>query len=88
LYRTAGEPPDQELAELAREIAAYRERYEIQGDTILGDAPPTNAVERRRQYVRLTNMLAGFSAESAQRSVDGAAFAEMPTGPVPPLLPD
>jgi hypothetical protein len=88
LRHTAGEPPDQELAELVREIAAHRERYQIQAHSILGDAPPTNAAERRRQYLRLTNLLAGFSAEAAQRSADGAGFADVPTRSVPPPQPE
>jgi hypothetical protein len=88
LRRAANTTPDQEPTELAREIAAYRERYQIQSHSILGDAPPTNAVERRRQHSRLMNMLAGFSTEAAQRSADGAGFAEVPTQSVLPPLPD
>jgi hypothetical protein len=87
LRHTAGEPPDQDLAELVREVAAHRERYQIQGHSVLGEAPPTSAAEQRRQYLRLRNMLAGFPAEAAQRSADGAGFADVPTRPFPPPQP-
>ncbi|WP_166680327.1 MobF family relaxase [Kribbella sp. VKM Ac-2566] len=88
LRRAASTTPDPDLTELIREIAVYRERHQIRGRSILGDAPPTNAVEQHRQHVRLMNMLAGFSAETAQRSVAGAGFAEVPTQSVPPVQPD
>ncbi|MEV0284106.1 MobF family relaxase [Kribbella sp. NPDC050820] len=88
LRRAASATPDPDPTELIREIAAYRERHQIQGRSILGDAPPTNAVEQHRQHLRLMNMLAGFSAETAQQSAAGAGFAEVPTQSVPPLQPD
>jgi hypothetical protein len=71
-YRTlrhaASEPPNQELTELTREIVAYRERYRIQSNSVLGEAPPAKAAERRRQHSRLTKILIGFSSEAAERS--------------------
>ena len=76
LRHVAGEPPDQELAELAREIAAYRERYRIHGHSILGDTPPTNADVRRHQHARLMRMITGFSPEAVERSIDGTGIAE------------
>ncbi|MFI5696769.1 MobF family relaxase [Kribbella sp. NPDC051586] len=88
LHRAASATPDPDPTELIREIAAYRERHQIQGRSILGDAPPANAVEQHRQHLRLVNMLAGVSAETAQRSAAGAGFAEVPTQSVPPLQPD
>ncbi|MFI6678740.1 MobF family relaxase [Kribbella sp. NPDC050470] len=77
LRHAAGEPPDQELTELAREIAAYRERYQIHGHSILGDTPPTNAAVRRHQHARLIRMLTGFSPEPVERSIDGTGTAEV-----------
>lgn len=88
LRRAASTTPDPDLSELIREIAAYRERHQIQGRSILGDAPPANALEQHRQHLRLMNMLAGFSAEAAQRSAAGAGFADVPTQSVPPVQPD
>jgi hypothetical protein len=66
LCRTVSTKSNCDLAELARVVAAYRERYQIHGHSILGDTPPSHAVERRRHHSRLMNTLIGFSAEAAQ----------------------
>jgi hypothetical protein len=88
LSRAAGDPRDQDLAELAREIAAYRERYQIHSPAILGDAPPANADERRRQHARLKEMITGFSSEAAQRSIVDPGTTELPTESFPLPQPD
>ncbi|MGW1341358.1 MobF family relaxase [Kribbella sp. NPDC002412] len=88
LRHAAGNPPDQELAEFAREIAAYRERYQIHGHSILGDAPPANADERHHQHSRLAKMLTGFSPDAVERSIDSTGIAEAPTQPTPLPQPD
>ncbi|WP_275670127.1 MobF family relaxase [Kribbella speibonae] len=88
LRRAAGDPPDQDLAGLAREVAAYRERYQIHGDSILGDTPPANADVRRHQHARLMRMLTGFSPEAVERSIDGTGIAEVSAQPVQLPQPD
>ncbi|WP_305000126.1 MobF family relaxase [Kribbella sp. VKM Ac-2571] len=77
LRHAAGESPDQELTELAREIAAYRECYQVHGQSILGDTPPANADVRHHQHARLMRMLTGFSPEAVERSIDGTGIAEV-----------
>jgi conjugative relaxase-like TrwC/TraI family protein len=84
LRRAARTAPGQELDEVAREIAAYRERYQIRGERILGETPPTNAIGRRHQHSRLMKMLAGLSTDAAEQLVDAAGIAEVPTQPVSP----
>nr|WP_272948567.1 MobF family relaxase [Kribbella sindirgiensis] len=88
MSRLAGTTPGRELAELARDIAAYRERYQIHAHSILGDAPPAKAVERCRQHARLTKMVATLTSEIAERSPDGAGIAEVPAQPVSLPQPD
>ncbi|MFC6161145.1 AAA family ATPase [Kribbella jiaozuonensis] len=83
LQRTASASLDQDLPEFAREIAAYRERYQVHGKSILGDAPPPNPDERRRQHSRIMTMLSGYPLEAAERSANDAGIAEMPTQIIP-----
>ena len=61
--------PESRLAVLVREIAAYRERYGIHSQSILGETPTQSQATRRTQYLHL---LAQLSAASA------------PNRPVPP----
>ncbi|NIK54658.1 conjugative relaxase-like TrwC/TraI family protein [Kribbella shirazensis] len=79
LRRTASTTSDQELSELAREIAAYRERYEITSDSILGDALPANAGEQHRERSRLIKAIAGLSSQAPDQPIE-----EVPTRSVSP----
>ncbi|MEV6267552.1 AAA family ATPase [Kribbella sp. NPDC051936] len=88
LRRTARTASDQEHEEVARKVAAYRERYQIHGHSILGDAPPANAVERRREHSQLMKTLNDFSPRGAERSTDRTGFSEGPTLSVAPSQPD
>lgn len=85
LRRTASTTPDQEIRELARDIAAYRECYQIQGHSILGGAPPADASERYRQHSQLTKVLAGFSSQTPGQLTREAGVEVVPMQSVSPL---
>ncbi|WP_344241391.1 hypothetical protein [Kribbella hippodromi] len=84
LRRTASTTSDQELRELARAIAAYRERYEIPSDSILGDAPPANAGEQHRERSRLFKAMAGFSSQTPNQPTHDHGIQVVPTRSVSP----
>ncbi|MER7245819.1 MobF family relaxase [Kribbella sp. NPDC000426] len=84
LRRTASTAPHHRLRELARDIAAYRECYQIQGDSILGDAPPASASEQSRQRSRLIKVLAGFSSQTPEQLTHEAGVVDVPTQSVSP----
>ncbi|TCC48044.1 conjugal transfer protein [Kribbella pittospori] len=77
-HRDASIPPDQDLAELVREIAAYRERYQIHAPSVLGDAPPEKAAVRCRQHSRLLNMLSACSSSASERPTNHTDPSAMP----------
>ncbi|MFI6827557.1 MobF family relaxase [Kribbella sp. NPDC050241] len=85
LRRTASTTPDHKLRELSRDIAAYRECYQIQGDSILGDAPPADASERYRQRSRINKVLADLSAQPPEQLTNEASIEDAPTQSVSPL---
>ncbi|MGZ0149003.1 ATP-dependent DNA helicase [Kribbella sp. WER1] len=78
LHRDASIPPDQDLAELVGEIAAYRERYQIHAPSGLGDAPPAKAAVRRRQHSRLLSMLSACSSGASERPTNHTDPSAMP----------
>lgn len=87
LRRVASMTPDQELHELARVVAAYRECHQIHGDSILGDVPPAKATEQHRQRSRLIKVLAGFSSLTPEQEAHEAGVENVRTQPVS-RLPD
>ena len=78
---TAGTPPDR-LRTLRREIAAYRERYNIHTNDPLGFRPPQTAFTQRRHHGRLDNLIR--ETWSAGRSA-GADRAETRDSPQPSI---
>ncbi|MGY4769773.1 ATP-dependent DNA helicase (plasmid) [Kribbella sp. CWNU-51] len=74
--------------ELAREIAAYRERYSIRGHTIIGDTPTPNALAQRAHHARLINLLAVGTPANIEPLASGARALDHRKEPDVPRSPD
>jgi conjugative relaxase-like TrwC/TraI family protein len=57
LTRTSSGASGDLLRRCVREVAAYRERYDIRGDDPTGPPPPQTAFAQERHYSRLTNLI-------------------------------
>lgn len=62
---------DREPPRLIREIAAYRERFQVEERTVLGTTPPQTAVGQRQHHARLLTELRRISRNEAARPTPG-----------------
>jgi conjugative relaxase-like TrwC/TraI family protein len=74
LIRTlAGATPDR-LQTCVRELAAYRERYDIRSDDPLGAPPPQTAFAQQRHHARLSGLLSeGLTTTAVTMADQGSA---------------
>jgi conjugative relaxase-like TrwC/TraI family protein len=70
LLRMVADRSEHERATCLRQVAAYRERFSVQGPTPLGDVPPARGVARSINYSRLKDVIAGVSLPAPAQSVE------------------